>query len=276
MRLLNTSTLHVESVPYNNLPRYAILSHTWGSDEVSFQQLQELNHSQQLRGPNSTHPIRQSERFAKIRDSAALAARSGYEFIWIDTCCIDKSSSTELSEAINSMFRYYQEAAICYAYLSDVPGARLRQPTAQETDSETREVIDGETEAAVRRSRWFTRGWTLQELIAPRDVHFFAMDWTPIGRKLDHRFALLVHEITGVGMSTLRGSSDLEELSIATRMRWASARATTRVEDIAYCLFGIFGINMPLLYGEGRRAFIRLQEEILKREQIQSFKSLYR
>src|SRR5262249_27200175 len=146
MRLLNTSTLHVESVPYDKTPRYAILSHTWGSYEVSFQQLQELNHSRGLRGRNSTHPVRQSGGFAKIRDSANLAARSGYEFIWIDTCCIDKSSSAELSEAVNSMFRYYQEAAICYAYLSDV----RRQPTAQETDSTTREVIDGETEADLR------------------------------------------------------------------------------------------------------------------------------
>jgi hypothetical protein len=261
MRLLNTSTLRVESVPYDNIPQYAILSHTWGSDEVTFQQLQELNCSERPGEPNSTHPVRQGERFAKIRDSANLAHRSGYEFIWIDTCCIDKTSSAELSEAINSMFRYYQEAAICYAYLSDVPGA-----SSQRTNSETSEAIDRETEAALRRSRWFTRGWTLQELIAPRDVHFFAMDWTMIGRKLDYRFARLVSQITEVDVPTLRGSSTLEELSVAWRMQWASTRTTTRVEDIAYCLLGIFGINMSPLYGEGPRAFIRLQEEILRRE----------
>jgi len=262
MRLLNTSTLRVESVPYDNIPQYAILSHTWGSDEVTFQQLQELNCSERAGEPNPTQSVRQGGGFAKIRDSATLAHRSGYGFIWIDTCCIDKTSSAELSEAINSMFRYYQEAAICYAYLSDVPGAT----SSPRTNPGTPEVIDRETEAALRRSRWFTRGWTLQELIAPRDVHFFAMDWTMIGRKLDYRFAWLVSEITEVDVPTLRGSSTLEELSIAWRMQWASTRTTTRVEDIAYCLLGIFGVNMPLLYGEGPRAFVRLQEEILKRE----------
>ena len=266
MRLLNTSTLRVESVPYDNIPRYAILSHTWGSDEVTFQQLQELNRSERPGEPNPTHSVRQGGGFAKIRDSANLAHRSGYGFIWIDTCCIDKTSSAELSEAINGMFRYYQEAAICYAYLSDVPGASSRKAISQRTNSRTSDAIDRETEAALRRSRWFTRGWTLQELIAPREVHFFAMDWTIIGRKLDYRFARLVSEITEVDVPTLRGSSTLEELSVAWKMQWASTRTTTRVEDIAYYLLGIFGINMSLLYGEGHRAFIRLQEKILKRE----------
>jgi len=250
MRLLNTSTLQVESVPYDAVPPYAILSHTWGDDneEVSFQLLQEL-HSNESIG-NTTHHIRQRSGFAKIRDSAVLAARSHYEFIWIDTCCIDKTSSAELSEAINSMFQWYRGASVCYAYLSDV----LVDPDIEET------------RAAVRQSRWFTRGWTLQELIAPKDVQFFDGNWRPIGRKLDYQFALLVSEITGIHTSALRGSSALEDESVATKMRWASRRQTTRIEDIAYCLIGIFDVNMPLLYGEGPRAFLRLQEEILKRK----------
>lgn len=122
----------------------------------------------------------------------------------------------------------------------------------------------------MRSSRWFTRGWTLQELIAPVDVIFYSQKWDPLGAKQgdplnnDWRFPYLLSDITGIDGDVLLGSLTLEDLSVATKMKWAANRHTTRTEDTAYCLMGIFSVNMPLLYGEGSRAFIRLQEEILK------------
>ncbi|OIW27820.1 hypothetical protein CONLIGDRAFT_551906, partial [Coniochaeta ligniaria NRRL 30616] len=165
------------------------------------------------------------------------AFRDGLAYVWIDTICIDKSSSAELSEAINSMFKWYRNAAICYAYLSDVPQVRLEY------------------------SRWFTRGWTLQEMIAPQELRFYDANWDALGTKSDLLDRLC--DITGVDTTALRGGN-LRFFSVARKMSWASRRQTTREEDIAYCLLGIFDISMPLLYGEGSKAFIRLQEQIIK------------
>src|ERR1700733_11317378 len=170
-----------------------------------------------------------------------MAAADGFHYIWIDTCCIDKASSAELSEAINSTYRWYHESGVCYAYLADVP------PNA----------VDDE----FAKSRWFTRGWTLQELIAPSTVIFLGKEWQKMGTKSSRQ--RIISEVTGIPTNILLGG-DLERTSIAQKLSWASKRETTRVEDIAYCLMGIFGINMPMLYGEGERAFIRLQEEIMK------------
>ena len=181
--------------------------------------------------------------FRKIRDTCQLAHDQGLHHVWIDTCCIDKSSSAELSEAINSMFRWYSEAEVCYAYLQDVLA-----PAADD----------------IRQSRWFLRGWTLQELIAPLKVEFYTKHWKPMGAKVDLRSKL--SEITGIPCRVLAGAS-MDRIGAAQKMYWASKRSTTRVEDEAYSLMGLFDINMPLLYGEGRKAFYRLQEEILKRTQ---------
>lgn len=167
------------------------------------------------------------------------------EFGRTDTVCIDKSSSAELSEAINSMYRWYQNAQICYAYLADVTVAEKPRGGG----------------SAFERSRWFTRGWTLQELIAPSNLVFYSSDWRRIGTKSELRD--IISEITGINVGVL-GGTDPDHFSIAQRMSWASKRKTTRVEDIAYCLLGIFGVNMTLLYGEGERSFVRLQEEIMK------------
>jgi hypothetical protein len=184
--------------------------------------------------------------FEKIRGACRQAAIDGFKFVWVDTCCIDKSSSAELSEAINSMFRWYADAEICYAYLSDVE-----------------EVGEGfEAESQFRKSRWFTRGWTLQELLAPKKVIFYSHKWIELGSK--EEFATMISEIAGIDYEALR-VLDITRFSVAERMSWASGRVTTRQEDIAYCLLGLFGVNMPLLYGEGERAFIRLEEEIIKR-----------
>jgi len=174
------------------------------------------------------------------------------EWVWIDTCCIDKSSSAELSEAINSMFRYYQNAVKFYAYLADVPS----NDNVRSADS------------AFVYSRWFTRGWTLQELIASKRVFFYSQDWVQLGSRYD--LCAQIASITGIAAEVLVGAEqsptkDFRTSSIAQRMSWASKRRTTRLEDIAYCLMGLFDVNMPLLYGEGTKAFLRLQEEILKR-----------
>jgi len=160
-------------------------------------------------------------------------------------CCIDKTSSAELSEAINSMFRWYQKASVCYAYLADV-----LKDTDPDKDPEE-----------FSRSRWFTRGWTLQELVAPKNVVFYSRSWKNIGTK--ERLCNTISTITGIDIDTLLGE-DVTFVSVANKMSWASGRRTTRTEDMAYCLLGIFDVNMPLLYGEGKKAFLRLQEEILR------------
>ncbi|KAK4159902.1 hypothetical protein QBC43DRAFT_293521 [Cladorrhinum sp. PSN259] len=285
MRLLDTSTLRLVHKREGDVPPYAILSHTWGddNDEVSFSDIQELSNSR-LRKNESypfKHPVTKKPGFAKIRDSARLAKSEGYDYIWIDTCCIDKTSSAELSEAINSMFRWYNEAAVCYAFLSDVEDSYYTTVQDDTAYLRTTKWMKGgnnlyqksKTESSIESSRWFRRGWTLQELIAPANVYFYSNSWTLLGNKLDEGpsgpssgsgFTELLSSLTGVDVGVLTGSLVLEDLSVASRMKWAARRQTTRTEDIAYCLMGIFNVNMPLLYGEGTRAFMRLQEEILK------------
>ena len=161
------------------------------------------------------------------------------------SCCIDKSSSAELSEAINSMFRWYRGAEVCYAYLSDVPNA---PPSS------------GEAWGHIHKSKWFTRGWTLQELVAPKDLRFYSKDWQPLGTKA--QFADMISSMTKIGTRFLFGDN-LDLASIAQKMSWAANRQTTRLEDQAYSLLGIFDINIPLLYGEGSKAFQRLQHTLL-------------
>jgi hypothetical protein len=231
MRLVNSSTHKLEEFS-GQVPEYAILSHTWETNELSFQDIHE-------------HSAKHMAGFAKVEGCCAQAKRDGFDYIWIDTCCIDKASSAELSEAINSMYRWYREAQVCYAYLADVPSGE----NLQNSDS------------PFAKSRWFTRGWTLQELIAPSSLVFYGIDWHEIGTKMS--LQKLVSAITGIPISVLK-FGDIENFSVAQRMSWASERETTRLEDKAYCLMGLFSVNMPMLYGEGERAFRRLQEEIMK------------
>ncbi|KAK5989468.1 Vegetative incompatibility protein HET-E-1 [Cladobotryum mycophilum] len=237
MRLLNVQTLEVEEFYESNTPPYAILSHTWGSEEVSLQDIQ---------GRRADH----LKGYQKILGCCEQAKRDGFEFVWIDTCCIDKTSSAELAEAINSMFNWYRKSIACYAYLEDLDSAAF---------SKNPEVLHD--------SRWFTRGWTLQELIAPSIVTFFDSKWEDIGSK--DSWVELISEVTGIDQDLfLKGK--LSQYSVAQRMSWAAKRHTTRPEDEAYCLLGLFGVTMPLVYGEGKMAFIRLQEEIMKRSDDQS------
>ena len=234
MRLINTSTLAIEVFFDGHAPPYAILSHRWQDGEVSLQEMQN--------GTAATKPG-----YSKIVETCAQARRDNLAYAWVDTCCIDKTSSAELSEAINSMYRWYREAKICYAFLVDVV----------EDDVRT-----GAGATAFKGSAWFTRGWTLQELLAPADLEFFNSSWAKIGTKESLSFAIAA--TTGIDLNALRGGN-LAAFSVAQRMSWAARRTTTIKEDMAYCLFGLFGVNMPMLYGEGERAFIRLQEEIMTR-----------
>jgi Heterokaryon incompatibility protein (HET) len=180
--------------------------------------------------------------YRKILACCARARRYGYTWVWIDTCCIDKTSSAELSESINSVFKWYQAAAICYAYLLDVELI----------------IVEGRgSYPSLKESLWFTRGWTLQELISPTEVLFLDGNWSEIGTRTS-----LANEITVItGIPNITYIS-LDTFSVAQKMSWASKRKTRRVEDIASCLLSLFEVNMPMLYGEGKRAFIRLQEEI--------------
>ncbi|RYO76747.1 hypothetical protein DL763_010134 [Monosporascus cannonballus] len=231
MRLLNTRNFEIREFRDDEIPQYAILSHTWGEEEVTFQDMQGT--------PTG-------KRYDKVKNFCFVSMIAGFEYVWIDTCCIDKTSSVELSEAINSMYRWYQMAEVCYAYLADVSS----------------DILDRQPGPEFSASKWFTRGWTLQELIAPSEVIFLRQDWRRIGTRSDLQEAIF--EITGIPVRILSGEQDLEVASIAQRMSWAANRKTSRLEDKAYCLMGMFGINMPLLYGEGETAFVRLQEEIMK------------
>ncbi|OCK73935.1 HET-domain-containing protein, partial [Lepidopterella palustris CBS 459.81] len=242
MRLINAMTLEIKEF-VSEIPPYAILSHRWGEEEVSYQDFNNASLRSQRAG------------FEKIRLTCTQALQDGIEYAWVDTCCIDKTSSAELGEAINSMFKWYQWSKMCYAYLDDVDGDTI---LAARTG-----VAPGTSvwHASIAGSRWFTRGWTLQELIAPKDVQFYSRSWVWIGSKLS--LITELHEVTGVGEDILCGAP-LNTVSVAERMRWAADRVTTREEDTAYSLMGIFEVNMPMLYGEGSKAFLRLQEEIIK------------
>jgi hypothetical protein len=246
MRLLRTEADEgfrlVEYVSEIAAPPYAILSHRWGADD------EEYTYKDLLEGTGK-HKIG----YQKVRACGVQAIKDNLDYFWVDTCCIDKSSSAELSEAINSMWLWYCNSEVCYAFLNDVPA----------------EIGHQDRNQVLGRSKWFTRGWTLQELLAPRRVNFYNATWKLIGTK--HNMAGIISSITHIGQVYLSDRPDpLETASIAERMSWASRRETKRVEDVTYCLLGIFGVSMPLLYGEGDRAFQRLQEEIMKQSDDQS------
>ncbi|KAH8588944.1 heterokaryon incompatibility protein-domain-containing protein, partial [Bisporella sp. PMI_857] len=248
MRLINTQTLELEEFFGDDIPRYAIISHTWTrNQEITFQEwTANCRLLSQMNQPRK-------KGYDKIESACRVARNSRLKHLWVDTNCIDKSSSAELSEAINSMFSWYNKSAVCFAYLEDVSvdGPRSRR------HGEERYYLDRSFE----ESKWFTRGWTLQELIAPRNLVFYSREWIPLGTKYDLHSRIELR--TGIPREFIGGN--LRGASNAQIMSWASTRSTTRSEDIAYCLLGLFKINMPLLYGEGKQAFYRLQEEIIRR-----------
>ncbi|KAH8745728.1 heterokaryon incompatibility protein-domain-containing protein [Hyaloscypha finlandica] len=219
-----SQTLKLEKFLDNNLPPYAILSHTWKDDE-------ELT----LRDIEEGRTDKPGIGSIKLQRCCKRAEKDCLGYIWIDTYCIDKTDSIELSEAINSMFRWYKKSNICYTYLLDVP-----------SDDNPRDLT-----SEFRKSRWFKRGWTLQELLAPQRLQFYSSDWRCLGTK--GGMCSTIKAITGISRQFLLG---IEQLSNAS---------TTREEDIAYCLLGIFGITMPMIYRErGEQVFFRLQEQIMR------------
>ncbi|KXJ88113.1 heterokaryon incompatibility protein-domain-containing protein, partial [Microdochium bolleyi] len=237
MRLLNAETICLEEYFEESVPKYAILSHTWGPGEVSFQDLnQDPNHKSKAG-------------YHKIAESCRLAVQYGYGYVWVDTCCIDKSSSAELSEAINSMCRWYENSGVCFVYLADVP-----------SDDD---VFDDNS--AFSQSRWHSRGWTLQELLAPKQHVFFGSNWGRIAR-----YRALMKETTDIDLISdlyyLDSPSPWKKCSVATKLSWASRRRTTRKEDIAYCLLGLLEVQIPLLYGEGDNAFRRLLIKLMEQD----------
>ncbi|KAF5344876.1 hypothetical protein D9758_011543 [Tetrapyrgos nigripes] len=235
MRLLHTRTLQFREFQ-TDTPPYAILSHTWEDEEVTYHDILHLSIAKRKSG------------FRKVIKACLHARKYKFDWIWIDSCCINKESSAELSEAINSMYQYYADAQVCYAYLCDV--------------SSTEDPDPRDTGSSFKRCRWFRRGWTLQELLAPSYVVFLDRDWMEVGTKWSLRDA--ISAITSIPSGVLE-NGDIEKYSIAQRMSWAALRETTRPEDQAYCLMGIFGVSMPPIYGEGGpKAFMRLQQEIIK------------
>ncbi|KAL4063530.1 hypothetical protein V8B97DRAFT_1876750 [Scleroderma yunnanense] len=232
---------------------YAILSHRWTDQEVNYEEMVELAKIDADEGDE----IRQRDGYRKVLDSCEQAKKDRYEWLWVDTCCIDKRSSAELSEAINSMYRWYQNSTVCYAYLHDVPG--LSFPTRN--DDERYPNSNGWPE-------WFLRGWTLQEMIAPSNVQFFNKDWKHISDK--RSLAGTLSHITRVPEHILTDGLSSNRPCVAQIMSWAAKRVTTRVEDRAYSLLGLLDVNMPMLYGEGKKAFHRLQLEIIRMSNDQS------
>jgi hypothetical protein len=267
------------------VPCYAILSHTWGSDndEVTFADLE---------NGTRTHIVG----YRKLDFCAEQAAKDNLQYFWVDTCCIDKSSSAELEEAIASMFAWYRGAAVCYVYLSDVSLASITitssQPTLQGWHAISQQIrwltqgpmSQGSASASItvvskrrsdekgwypafQQSRWFTRGWTLQELIAPASVEFFSVDGHHLGSK--HSLLEELHHITGIGVEALQAGSQPEfnfneKFTFEERMSWMDKRQTKIKEDMAYSLLGIFDVHMVLIYGEGRdKALARLKREYL-------------
>lgn len=241
MRLLNAETheLPNETEKRQQGCPYVILSHVWQEAEMTFE---DMPHFENI----SASPLGPKYASASKIIGACNAVLRHYKgsitHLWLDTICIDKKNLTEFSTAINSMWQWYKQADVCFAFLEDFPGSGAPTWT---------------------QSKWFTRGWTLQELVAPKNVIFFDKNWNKKGDREN-----LQRELTGrtkIIMDFLLHRQNISRASICQRMSWFAGGETTVPEDTAYCLLGLFGVNMPLLYGEGKEgAFRRLQEEIMR------------
>ncbi|KAK4498813.1 hypothetical protein PRZ48_009323 [Zasmidium cellare] len=325
MRLLRNDTLELQNfTDESKIPRYAILSHTWlrpeAGEEVLFADMDDIPTAQTKKG------------WSKLEFACRQAAKDGLNYVWIDTCCIDKSSSAELSESINSMYRWYSNSHVCYIHLDnpldssngetaaeetsnvaacatalhvatescgssaihtviDVSGHVVDSRRTESSQNGQRSLISGQFDstggvsieepgdstvphgrvkpnlsindiAELVQCRWFTRGWTLQEMIASPRAVFYDQSGRKVGLLKD--LADFVADITGVHADLLRGNRPLDSFSISQKMHWASNRVTTRIEDQAYSLLVIFDVSLAVIYGEGERAFQRLQEELLR------------
>lgn len=255
MRLLNVDAKELQEFQDDSTPSYAILSHTWREEEMTFQDM------------SVSEPSRKAG-YAKILGCCHQAKADQLQYVWIDTCCIDKSSSSELSEAVNSMHRWYEQASCCYVFLDDYPAPgsdpldQACSPCGHHTAAQG-DQASGSTVTfcgdCFRQCRWFTRGWTLQELLAPMSLKFYNGSWTCVGcaGKQNSRFQPHRHlghdinDVTNIPIKYINHQEHFSSASIAQRFSWASKRQTSRAEDMAYCLLGLFDVHMPLLYGEG-------------------------
>jgi len=235
LRLINTQTLKLEE-NYHTIPPYAILSHQWLLDEeVSFREYLKLRDE-----------TRRKAGYRKILQACKQARRDDLDYIWIDTCCIDKDNHKEVAWNVKSMYAYYENSEVCYAYLVDVSRPRHAGGTPR-----------------WKKSRWFKRGWTLQELVAPRRVVFFNSQWISFGDK--QTLKVDIHHLTGIPSSVLEGSKLVWEVDIWDRMSWCAGRKTTKPADLAYCLLGLLGVNMEPDYTESvTDAFQRLQSALIE------------
>jgi hypothetical protein len=275
MRLINTKSLKLHEFFGDAIPKYAILSHTWGDGEINFAEwlyLQEQRHPSMswlrwTQEEDEVNRLKSQPGYQKIIRACEIALIVyQQDWLWIDTNCIDKTNLTELTEAINAMWKWYLNSAICIAYLADV---RLA------TD-----VSASERAAAFQHCRWFTRGWTLQELLAPERLAFFSCDWIHIDDKASGALSQIIEDITTIPRRLLSPAGHyaflsspplVGQLCLADKMDWMSRRKTSRLEDIAYCMLGLFDINKPLIYGEGQNAFLRLQQEIISQGTDETF-----
>jgi hypothetical protein len=225
------------------IPPYAILSHTWEvGHEVTFDDLEKKNRRNQL-----------DAGYNKIRFCAEQAKSDDLDYFWVDTCCINKADQAELRDAISSMFRWYQNAAKCYVFLSDVSSG---------TQKADRELLQSSWTTSFRSSRWFTRGWTLQELLAPRSVEFFSKEGIRLGNKTS--LQQYIRAATRIPDAVLQGAP-LSQFTVNDRLSWSQDRKTTLPEDRAYSLMGILGVYIPIFEGEGAGgAFKRLMDEVDK------------
>lgn len=224
---------------------YAILSHVWGAAEDHFQDMVKLPEDTLVSG--GVTPTSWSNLQEKTRKCCEMARSHGFNYVWIDICCTDRSRTAELAKDIQSQFLYFSLAHVCYVYLHDVP----------------RECDLRVSDAPFRHSTWHASPWSLQELIASDMLIFLSEEWTPLGTK--QSLAPLLEEITGIPAAVLTFDKDHTSFSVAARMSWASQRQpTARQEEQAYSLLGIMGVKMDTPFGEGRQGFQRLQEEITK------------
>src|SRR3569833_4019459 len=236
MHLFSTKALGLKEFFDDKTPPYAILSHTWGPDaeELTFQDIKQGKIEKPGIGT------------VNLRGCLKQAQADGLAYLWNDTFCIDMSNLVQLSEAIRSMFRWYSRASVCYVYLGDVTADDARSPRSN-----------------FGASRWFTRGWTLQELLAPREVRFFNAEWKLLGTRSS--LCSLIERATGFPRQILLGITPLRVASVAQRMSGAARRETRRAEDRAYSLLGLFDVSVPVIYGEGgEQAFWRLQDQIMR------------
>ncbi|KAF2736761.1 hypothetical protein EJ04DRAFT_462522, partial [Polyplosphaeria fusca] len=229
MRLLNTATsaFAEQGLPPFPFP-YAVLSHTWGTQEVSYDDM--LNGQFMFK-----------DGFKKVENFQACARDLGYDWCWMDTCCINRSRSTsEQNEAVMSMYTWFRHAGLCVVYLTDV---------------ERREDFT--------KARWFTRAWTLIELLAPENMAFYTRDWQCIGSKKELAAEITAH--TNIAFDVLTYARNPRDATIGEKLSWASERHATNPEEEIYILISLLGVRMIRSPGEGRAmATVRMQAQILE------------